>query len=663
MTTAPHFAPNIHLLAPVRVAKGRVVPPRPDIPRPTSEQLTEAIEVIRATNWVADFSSLMPDVKRATRGLHPGGRKGEMSMQALLVGCLLLAMMERPMIIRDVHRLLHFGIDAGTRKRLGLEPKRAITERMVSRMFNNLAAIINASVFFESNAWLFDESKVRDVLGINDDETFSDWDHGHFINAKLNANAKRLDEFIRAGLRATHPLDSEHAGDYAIDGSYISSWEKPNTRRRARTSQTAIRKDRKRKVRFGEFADPDARRRSTESGVSSQNPDMKKNPKKKPFVQSLLGYCINAVTWAEDDLGPNTRGPDIPNLIEHFSVVPADRYATAEGSDVIDRMVAHHEREDALAHREQRSRGDILADRAYSCDAKWQKRMHNAGFTPHFLLTKNQHELVDTLHNGVVILDGIPYSPGIPMHLRTPLDPGFFATRTFRATNAAYYLQRKPYRIKAYGGAREDDGSIKAYCGASSLAKSAIKCPNKPASIDGRLDRIKIGNAMPVIGISPLHQICAQTSVVIPFDELPFWQPHIPGTPEHQWSVNRRNTVESNFSRIKDEATQSMRRGQVRLMGMAKMSMATVFYAMASNLVEVARWRLRQAGVYSLDAAREIKARLPRKHTRARQAALIERNERREARAVAARLAKESLQVDLVTGEITPTESPAPPPA
>ena len=100
--------------------------------------------------------------------------------------------------------------------------------------------------------------------------------------------------------------------------------------------------------------------------------------------------------------------------------------------------------------------------------------------------------------------------------------------------------------------------------------------------------------------------------MTIPFDELPFWQPHIPGTPEHQWSINRRSTVESAFSRVKDEASQSIRRGQVRLMGKAKMSIGAVFFAMAANIVEVARWRLRQAGVFSLDAAREIKARVPR---------------------------------------------------
>ena len=57
-------------------------------------------------------------------------------------------------------------------------------------------------------------------------------------------------------------------------------------------------------------------------------------------------------------------------------------------------------------------------------------------------------------------------------------------------------------------------------------------------------------------------------------------------------------------------------------MGMVEMSFATVFFAMASNIVEVERWQLRQAGIYSLDTAREIKKRIPRRHTRQRLAAI-----------------------------------------
>ena len=53
--------------------------------------------------------------------------------------------------------------------------------------------------------------------------------------------------------------------------------------------------------------------------------------------------------------------------------------------------------------------------------------------------------------------------------------------------------------------------------------------------------------------------------------------------------------VESAFSRIKDKETQSVRRGTFRVMGRAKVSAVVLFNAMASNLIEVARWRSRKA--------------------------------------------------------------------
>jgi hypothetical protein len=101
----------------------------------------------------------------------------------------------------------------------------------------------------------------------------------------------------------------------------------------------------------------------------------------------------------------------------------------------------------------------------------------------------------------------------------------------------------------------------------------------------------------------------------VSFDELPFWQPHIPGTAEHQWSVHRRSNVESAFSRIKDTATQSVLRGDFRIMGIAKVTIAILLSAMAANLAEVTRWRDRQSGVTTLDSARVVSARKPRRLT------------------------------------------------
>jgi len=53
-------------------------------------------------------------------------------------------------------------------------------------------------------------------------------------------------------------------------------------------------------------------------------------------------------------------------------------------------------------------------------------------------------------------------------------------------------------------------------------------------------------------------------------------------------------------------------------MGRAKVGMVVLFNAMAANLVEVERWRLRQAGKYLLNEDREVRSRTPRRHTRNR---------------------------------------------
>lgn len=140
-------------------------------------------------------------------------------------------------------------------------------------------------------------------------------------------------------------------------------------------------------------------------------------------------------------------------------------------------------------------------------------------------------------------------------------------------------------------------------------------------------------------------------------DELPFWQPHIPGTAEHQWSVHRRSNVESAFSRIKDTAMQSVMRGDFRVMGIAKVTIAILLSAMAANLAEVTRWRDRQTGVTTLDAARPVKTRKPRRLTLKRRQDAQRRAESRARREAA------SAEAEPPDGDEPPSaQPPAPPP-
>jgi hypothetical protein len=114
-------------------------------------------------------------------------------------------MMEWTILIRDVWRLLASGLDAGTRKHLGLVPKQKITERMVSYSFGLIAAALNSSVHGEANAALLDESFVREVLGVVESEELDPFDHATLIDEVLEEKAIRLAEFVRKSLAATPP--------------------------------------------------------------------------------------------------------------------------------------------------------------------------------------------------------------------------------------------------------------------------------------------------------------------------------------------------------------------------------------------------------------------------------------------------------------------------
>ena len=466
---------TLNHLAPLRTPRPRVAPPNPSIAKPSSQEITRAMQIVDRTSWIQTLQPLMPHTMRKAHGLHPGGREPEMTLKALFVSLLLLAMMERPLLIRDAHRLLAFGLDSASRKHLGLDPKRVVTERMVSRTFSLVAAALNPSVYAESNATLFDAANVKILLGLSDDEELDPYEHALFIDTQMIENAKRLDDFIRNGLRATHPKNSDNEGDYHLDGSYISSWERAKTTRRKVTRTDKFGVTTKRPARPHEMSDPDA----TWWSKKNDGPIAKKG-RLVGTNDSGLGYMVSAVTWSEKDCGPGVRGADIPYLIDHLSVKTARTTEWKEGARVLEKMISHHETEDAAAGKSDRLRGDILADRGYTRVSQWQSAMHDLGLTPHFALAAEQRGNTQTLSSGALIIDGIPYSPGIPLHLRQSFSPPAFATREDRAWDAAYYLQRKPYRLRVNNNRRKDDGSLNLYCPASNQAKASIACSNKP---------------------------------------------------------------------------------------------------------------------------------------------------------------------------------------
>jgi hypothetical protein len=641
---------TIDELVPRRKRRKRMEPLSVNIPRPSSDQLTVAFQTIDASKIIDMIEPFLPYQQRVRNNIHPGGRKPTMTTRAILVAMLTLAIMGEKMSISRVQRLLDEGIDAGTRLNLGLDPKAEITGRVVSRFYNQITAVFDPSPHAHSNQWLKDPQQIKKFLGLEPGTKLTAKERDSFKKKYLKENEDRLEEIIHRGLLATHPEDIVHTGDYAIDESYIPSWENYGNANRKSTKKDGNGKLVKNIIDPQEYVDPDAQMWSKFKDHSDPlNPATRPVIGKKEFG---LGYSFAALVRIRTE--GSTEDDDMtPMLYEHTSVRGAKSNTAKEGARLMQKMVEYHQREDDAQGAPDRIRRDILADREYSISKEWQRRMHELGFNPHFDLTLPQREKNRTLACGILVLEGIPYSPSLPMELRTPPKRPTFETLQHKAAKALYYAEREKYRIRVERISRRADGSLKVYCAASNLAACTVACANKPISLEGRANRLEIGSNSQVFLLPTKPEICTKSSVTLTFDEVPYWQVYVPGSPQHLVSYGRRSCMEGAMGRIKDPNGQSVRRGQIFTMGLAKMTLAILVNAMAVNLAEMTRWRAR-IEVEAAGVKHVIKPRTPRAHTRARRLSSPLKNEKQIKAALKKEFAAEGWKLDTTTGEIRP---------
>jgi hypothetical protein len=98
--------------------------------------------------------------------------------------------------------------------------------------------------------------------------------------------------------------------------------------------------------------------------------------------------------------------------------------------------------------------------------------------------------------------------------------------------------------------------------------------------------------------------ICGQQNSRVQMTELPFWQPVPHGSAEWWDSFNRRNRIEGILGNVKNDAAQNVTRGRFRVMGLAKVSLMSLFIVMAANLRLTQTFHARQQKA-AADAARE----------------------------------------------------------
>ena len=528
------------------------------------------------------LESLLPAQDRR----RTGGKVRALGVRGFVVALLLLALSEQAMIVRDAVALLN-GLHPSTKYRLGVP--REVTERMFSRLFNQLAHALDPSPDSPYNvaARKAAHDRIRAEHPGEDNKDLRRQLHTALREQHAQLLAERLDRLryvLDRGLDATLP-DEGHTGSYATDSSEVPSWAHQFHRQPKRPAMTS---------------DPDARWNGKGTG--------------------WYGYWLHGVVRIGE-----VGGPDVPCLVERIELTAANADPRVAGLDLITRMVADHERADTAAGRPHRPRRDVLADRYYTSEVgrgdDWIWPLFGLGFDSVHALTEHQiGQGRRPLSNGAIVIDGQPYSPRLPQHLRNLTPPKVGAPKSAITAYQEQVALRAPYALHAVGG-RHDDGSWDFGCRAMS-ALGALRCDLKPASM-AKLPTPRRPTTDPTV-FTPrrLPKICGQQKSRVQMNELPFWQPLPYGSVAWYDSFNRRNRIEGIFGNVKNDASQNVTRGRFRVMGTARVSLMTLFIVMAANLRLAQTFRARQEKV-AADAAREAaghvrQRRQPRMHTRLR---------------------------------------------
>ena len=577
--------------------------------------ITLSSSVLRRLEGVIDRSGLgtwLEDELEVTTergaGRHFGGRRRVLTARALLVGMLATTWAGQPLILRTVRDVLN-ALHPSDKHRLEV-PSAAeggVTERHVSYLFGRITTLLDPSPHSAANRSRYERRRdvARDQVRHELGESAGQDDIEAAMRAAveqlrtehrawLDAKHDRLRWVLDRGLDATLPTDQQHTGSYAVDGSAVSTWARQN---RATPRRPWL------------HPDPDA----AWNGKPSWG--------RHGHTSGWFGYWLHGLVRVGE-----VGGPDTPCLVERIELTPANGDSRVAGVDVLTRMVADHEATDDAAGVAPRPRRDVLADRAYTAETRraddWIWPLWALGFTSVHELTEHQLGHRRRTSTGALIIDGQPHSPRLPAHLRALTPPPVGSPRTAIDAYQQRIAQRRLYALHAVGG-RNEDGSWDFGCRAMALL-GQLRCDLKPRSMALPHTRPTAdpGVYQPA-NPARLPKVCGQEKARVAREELPFWQPDLYGSADWYASYNRRNRIEGIFGNLKNDATQDISRGSIRVMGLAKTSLMTLMSVIATNLRLLDRWHARRAAAEAAarDGVPEPRTRRPRRRTLLRQEA------------------------------------------
>jgi hypothetical protein len=342
-------------------------------------------------------------------------------------------------------------------------------------------------------------------------------------------------------------------------------------------------------------------------GIVRHNTDPDAHWRKKgdhDYKKPYFGYDLTtAVTVREEN------GPDVPRATKAVRFRPA----------------LYNPRQMALAcvgevAKKQGCLGDVIIDREFTASNHGRDFLlpvRAMGGEPVFDLKQNQIGAKGTSH-GAILIDGRPYSPSTPKTLWTIQRPmpsrAYKPTPSDIATYQSRIKVREMYALVPHG-ARQANGVQVYQCPASA---GKMLCPLMASNKKSKVGLLPAANPPKV---APLNSVCDAKFRSFSAEELPLAQRHIYGSREWSDSYARRSEVERSYGNVKDQASESIRRGQIRVRGLFKMGLL-VSFALASANVRLAASYSRNQLKKAASSPRAKRGR-PRKHSMATYAAAV----------------------------------------
>lgn len=381
---------------------------------------------------------------------------------------------------------------------------------------------------------------LRQVQHLFDRIEKTNYDRSRTDDARYDNLDVLLDKVGTAGGHA----DANLTTSIAIDSSDIPSWGTDRLRMVFDADKHYVGNVRR-------ASDPDAHWRK--KGL--------KNEKK-----AFFGYDLTAAVTV-----PEEGGPDVPRAIKAIRFRPATYKTTAMALACATDVAA-----------KQGSLGDVLVDREYTQSKHGRDfvlPVRELGGEPVFGLKMNQVGVSGHVR-GAVIIDGQPFSPSLPQSLRVihrPLPAETYALNPDALKKYEDQIAARSIYALVPHGARKPTGAQVYQCPA---AAGKLICPLVASSHLLALGTMPAANP-PKAAL--LDSVCDSKFRTFSAAELPLSQRHLHGSTAWRKSYARRNEVERLFSNTKDQASENLRRGSIRVRGIVKMGLLVALSLASAN--------------------------------------------------------------------------------